>query len=58
MATGVKQVVGNVIATQDNNSTVPKEIDPIPASIDLSGNKELDSFVKGYLNSIVRVVVR
>ena len=58
VATGVKQVVGNVIATQDNNSTVPKEIDPIPASIDLSGNKELDSFVKGYLNSIVRVVVR
>ena len=56
-ATNVAQAVSNAITTQDNNSTIP-QVDPIPANIDLSGNEELDSFVKGYLNSIVRVVVR
>lgn len=44
--------------TVDNNSTLPQSLDPIPASIDLSNNEELNSSIKGYLNSIVKVVVR
>lgn len=57
-AANIGQAVSDAITTQDNNSTIPHEVEPIPANIDLSGNEELDSFVKGYLNSIVRVVVR
>lgn len=42
----------------DNNSTVSREVSPIPANIDFGTHEELGNSVKGYLNSIVRVVVR
>ncbi len=43
---------------QDNNATISQSVNPISANIDLSGNEELGGSIKGYLNSIVRVVVR
>lgn len=45
----------NLTKVQDSNAT---SVSPISANIDLSGNEELGGSVKGYLNSIVRVVVR
>lgn len=45
----------NLTKVQDSNAT---SVSPISANIDLSSNEELGGSVKGYLNSIVRVVVR